>query len=321
MTSAAMRSSFAGSVIGFPRASSYRNRFLPPSRRQPPRRTISARLNGHDDHPVRLDDDRPRSIERAHAVEPRPDEPLRRCDGKLADELARGRVGSKPEEQRQAEHRRARRPRLGSCGCGIGDRERRVRTGEAREDLRQRVVERRGSLDQAGREELRLGPEAGTRETPRCECSVMGPDRAVVVAERVVGTLPRAHGAYAPAGPEVVTGEGCRDGAAPLLGNDSGPQEVSDVRAERVDLLLASVERERVGLALFDPEGSVESLRERRAIRLEPVRELGLVPYGTRQLGYTETRVVGVALHLDRRDWRHRDPAIGKALRVARVLP
>jgi hypothetical protein len=49
------------------------------------------------------------------------------------------------------------------------------------------------------------------------------------------------------------------DGVGSLRRDDSAPEEMADVRRERVDAALVAVERERVeAAALLAPEGAVE---------------------------------------------------------------
>src|SRR5262249_56088837 len=94
------------------------------------------------------------------------------------------------------------------------------------------------------------------------------------------------------------------------------------VRAERVDLRLVAVERERVEApSVLDPERLVEALAQLVGLALQPVRQLAVAPDVARELGDAPLRVVDVTLHLTRRDRRLRQRAVVKALRVPRVLP
>src|SRR5439155_13130634 len=69
------------------------------------------------------------------------------------------------------------------------------------------------------------------------------------------------------------------------------------------------------------PEGLVEARPQRVRLVLEPRGQLAVAPDLARELGHAPLRVVDVALHLAGRDRRLGDPAVGKALRVAGVLP
>ena len=107
-----------------------------------------------------------------------------------------------------------------------------------------------------------------------------------------------------------------------LLRDDPAPEQVADVRGERVDGPLLAVERERVvAAARVDPEGLVEPLHERVGLGVETLGERPVAPRQARQLGHPPLRVVDVALDLARRDRALRDAPVGEALRVARVLP
>src|SRR5207237_10920638 len=105
-------------------------------------------------------------------------------------------------------------------------------------------------------------------------------------------------------------------------GDDSAPEEVADVRAERVDLALLAVERERVvAAALVTPERLVEPALELVGLGVEASRKLAVTPHLASELRDPAFRVVDVSLHLARRDGRLRDRAVVEALRVVGVLP
>ena len=111
-------------------------------------------------------------------------------------------------------------------------------------------------------------------------------------------------------------------GSTRVLGDDAAPEQVADVRAERVHPALVAIERERVvPAAVGDPEGGVEASGELVGLRLEPRRERLVVPRVAGDLGQPALRVEDVALHLGRRDRRLGEPAVAEALGVARVLP
>ena len=143
----------------------------------------------------------------------------------------------------------------------------------------------------------------------------MGPDGAVVVAERVEAGVVGRHRAHAPARPERRAHELVDDAGDALGRDDPGEEQVADVRRERVDAPLLAVERERVeAAALLDPERLVEPLRELGGLALEPVGEVAVAPRDARHLGEPELRRVDVALHLARaRSGRSRSCRRGSA--------
>ena len=215
--------------------------------------------------------------------------------------------GSRPSSSRSMQHGRAGRPRLRPGGRRIRDRERRLVAVEAREDLGQRPVEIPSRLEQRPRDPVDVSGMAAARQAPGAERRVVGPDRAVVVAERVVGGVPGRHRADPPARPELVAHQPARDRVDPLGRDDPAPEQVADVRAERVDAPLLAVERERVvAAAVLDPERLVEAAPQLGRLRLEPGGERIVAPDGARELGDPQLRVVDVALHLGRRDRRLR---------------
>ena len=104
--------------------------------------------------------------------------------------------------------------------------------------------------------------------------------------------------------------------------DDPAPQEMADVRRERVDPVLLAVERERVeAAALLAPERLVEALAQLGRLALEPVGQVAVAPDLARQLGHPQLRVVDVALHLARRDRPGRLAPVVEELGVVGVLP
>src|SRR4029079_8192056 len=107
----------------------------------------------------------------------------------------------------------------------------------------------------------------------------------------------------APAGPQLLTHQRVDDRVHALARNDAAPEEVADVRAERVDLPLLAVEREHVvAPAAFGPELLVESAPQFLGVALEPVGERAVAPDLAGHLGRAALGVVDVPLHLARRD-------------------
>ena len=120
---------------------------------------------------------------------------------------------------------------------------------------------------------VRVGPARVPREAPRDERVVVGPDRSIVVAERAVRRLGARHRPHAPARPQVVAHQRIDHGVDARRRHDAAPEQVADVRAERVDAILLGVERERVvAAALLDPVRLVEPRAQLVGLALEPVR-------------------------------------------------
>ena len=118
----------------------------------------------------------------------------------------------------------------------------------------------------------------------------------------------RRHRPHAPARPEIRAHQPVDDGVDAVRRDDAAPEQVADVRAERVDLPLVAVEREHVeAAALVGPERLVEAVAELVGLAVEPLGELALAPDLPGELGHALLRVVDVSLHLDGRDRRLRD--------------
>src|SRR5438132_13950411 len=103
--------------------------------------------------------------------------------------------------------------------------------------------------------------------------------------------------------------------------DDSTPEEVADVRRQRIDLPLVAVERQREELTLRQPEVGVEPLLQHCRFVPEARRELGIVPNVAREARTAALRVVDVALDLARRNRAGRERPVGEQDRVPRVLP
>ena len=112
------------------------------------------------------------------------------------------------------------------------------------------------------------------------------------------------------------------DDAHALRRDDPAPEQVTHVRAARVDASLLAVERECVEPStLRDPERLVEPAPELVGLLLEPVGEIRVAPRLAGDLRQPTLGVVHVALDLDRRDRRLGHRAVVEALGVPRVLP
>ena len=150
----------------------------------------------------------------------------------------------------------------------------------------------------------------------------MRPDRADVVADRVVAAIVGRERADAPAREHRVRHELTGDEPRALLGNDARPEQVPHVRGHRVDPALVAVEADDVvAAALVGPEVVVEARVQLLGLALEPLGELDVGAEPPRELGDAQLRVVDVALDLGGRDRQVRDRSVGELDAVPRVLP
>src|SRR6185503_3642899 len=117
----------------------------------------------------------------------------------------------------------------------------------------------RGRFENAERDARRLLPVAIAAQAPGDERVVEGPHGAHVVADRVVATLALGHRAYAPSGEEPIAQQVASAGARLVLVGDATPQQMPDVRGQRIDLAFLAVERQREEAALGDPVVGVEA--------------------------------------------------------------
>src|SRR5204862_1981201 len=122
-------------------------------------------------------------------------------------------------------------------------------------------------------------------------------------------------------GPELLAHHRAHDRVDALARDDAAPEQLADVRAERVDLLLLPVERERVvPAATVHPEARVEGAAQLLGVVLEPVREGSIAPHLPGHLGRSAFGVVDVTLYLAGRDRPLGERPVAEALRVAGVL-
>ena len=126
-----------------------------------------------------------------------------------------------------------------------------------------------GGLQQRERDLAHVGPAPVPGEAPRGERGVVRPDRAVVVAERAVRRVGLGHGAHPPSRPELVSRQRVDDRLDPRLGHDAAPEEVPDVRAERIHLPLVR-DRARARSTHHGRGSSRRRRSERRARRPPP---------------------------------------------------
>ena len=115
-----------------------------------------------------------------------------------------------------------------------------------------------------------LGAVAVAPQAPGDDRVVVRPHRADVVADRIVRALARGHRPHAPAREQRRRPSGARTHALGLvLVGDAAPQQVPDVRGERVDLALLPSSASAKKLALRHPEVLVEARLELRGLALQ----------------------------------------------------
>jgi hypothetical protein len=107
-----------------------------------------------------------------------------------------------------------------------------------------------------------------------------------------------------------------RDRVAALLRDDAAPEQVPEVRGERVERPLVVVEPQGVEAALVEPERLVEAPAQRGGLLLEPPGGRFVAPDLAGDLRHAQLRVVHVALHLHRRDRRLGQRAVVEGHRV-----
>src|SRR5712692_641708 len=97
----------------------------------------------------------------------------------------------------------------------------------------------------------------------------MRPHGAVVIAARVVVDRARREGADSPTREKVRSHEPSRDRAGTRRGEDAAPQAVPGIGRDRLDALLAAVERLGDEALAWDPEVAIESSLELRGSRFQ----------------------------------------------------
>ena len=220
-----------------------------------------------------------------------------------------GQVHLEAQEGPQEQERGGRGPGLRRARRRVAARAGRTsRRSKPQNSSGRRVAERGRRVEQAAR---RPGcasvDEAVARQPGRDEGVVVRPDRAVVVAHRVVGAASPAQRADAPAGEHLAATSARRHLRGVLVVDDAGPQAVAHVGRERVDrALVARRAPARSSRASAQPERLVEAAPQRRArarvqLRARRRRRRPAASSATGQLGG-----VDVALDLGERDRRRR---------------
>src|SRR5215204_2090924 len=175
----------------------------------------------------------------------------------------------------QAQHRgqqqqgRTGRPGLGAAGGRVLDWVLGHGAGVAAEGLGEPTIEELRRLQDARGDPGRFGLEAIAAQPPGNKGIVEGPDRAVVVADRVVAALAHRQGPYPPTGEQPLAHELLRDGLSLGLVDDAAPEQMPVVRGKRVDSATVGIQRNREVLAVLDPEVAVEPPLEVGGLALE----------------------------------------------------
>src|SRR5205814_2731059 len=153
-------------------------------------------------------------------------------------------------------------------------------------------------LQDARSDSSRLLPVAVTGQAGRDDRVVVRPNGPEVIADRVVTALPFGHRAHAPAGPQAIPHHQLDAASCLVLVGDSAPEQVADVRGDRVDEPAVAVDGQGETAAIIHPVVAVETRFQVGGRLLEPVREVGIVPDPTGETSASLLGVVYVALDL-----------------------
>ena len=252
-------------------------------------------------------------------------------DGQLAEPLGEGRalqlepagrcVRPQPEHRVQQVERRGSGPGLRRAGDGIRHRRADVLAGETAEQLGQaQVREPLRRFDQPAGQQVRAIGRAARLQTGGDQCVVMRPDRARVVADRVVADLARRERADPPAREHVRGEQALGHDRGSRVRDDAGPQRLARIRGDARDRTLVAVERHRIEARIRQPKGVVELLLQLCRSEIEPLGE-GQIAAMAGKPGHRPVGREDVALHLGQRDRPDRGPAVEVTYRISRVLP
>src|SRR5439155_24108991 len=164
----------------------------------------------------------------------------------LDDDALPREVGLEAEDRAEAEEHHAGGPGLRDARDEVigGPRREAEIAREAAEELRQlRVREPPAGLHERAHDLGRLLAEPVAGEAVRDERVVVRPDRAVVVAHRVVRRIPARERADAPAGVHVRRHEAMHHARGTLPRGDPAPERVSGVARDGLHLPLPPLER------------------------------------------------------------------------------
>jgi len=171
-------------------------------------------------------------------------------------------VGLETEQGSQKQQRRRGRPCLRATCRRILDWVSRRFPRVAGERLGEAVLEEIRSFQDPLRDAGRFFPETVLAQAPRDDRVVVGPDGADMVPNRVVRAFALGHGADAPAGEQRVTHQMAGNAPRLVAIDDATPEEMADVRGERVHSALVAIERQSKELAVGNPEVTVETALE-----------------------------------------------------------
>src|ERR1700733_9634701 len=123
--------------------------------------------------------------------------------------------------------------------------------------------------------------EAVARQPGDADGGVVWPDRAVVVAHRVVGGHRRGKGANPPAAEELRGDQVLGDLRGMFDIDDAGPEQVADVGGDRVDLTFRTVERQRETAGPGQEETLVERPLQQPRLLVASIRSLVVAEMGS----------------------------------------
>src|SRR5215470_7150716 len=220
------------------------------------------------------------------------------------------------QESPQEQQRSASRPRLGTARRRVLDRELRLRPRVPCERLGKAAMEVLRRLQNSHRNPCGFVAISVTPQTPRDEGVVERPYGPDVIADGVVAALARGHGADAPSREELVAEQVIDTGASLVLVDDPAPEQVPDVRSERIDLALLAVEGQGKELALGDPVVRVEAPLEIGGLGGEALGRPLIAPDLAREPGAAALGIVGIPLELAGGARQRRQRTVGERDRI-----
>jgi hypothetical protein len=166
----------------------------------------------------------------------------------------------------------------------------------AAERLGQATLEDLRCIKDVGGDPGRLLLVAIAPEAPGDDGVVKGPDRPQVIADRVVSTLALSERPDTPTRVQPWRHEVIDDHRRFGCVDDATPQEVTDIRRERIDLAPVGVQGEGVVAAVREPVVAVEAMLELGCLLLQALRERLVLPDEPREPGTADLGVVRVPL-------------------------
>src|SRR5262249_17803667 len=129
------------------------------------------------------------------------------------------------------------------------------------------------------------------------------------------------HRADAPAVEQLWTDEMTRTRRCLVVVDDSTPEQMPDIRRQRIDLSLFPVKCQGKELLLRNPKILVEFAFELSGFFLQPLGRLRIVPELPGEARTTALRVINISLDFTGGDRLGGQCAIGKGNRVPRIFP